>query len=136
MYVQELPIIAKQPVELMVDIEGVPDQQLYYLIGLLVCDGEKSAYYPFWADAPHDEEVMWHAFLNKLELFAGTPIYHYGSYEPKAFAKLAKRYETDNEFMEKRLVNVNSYIHAKVVPKKKVKKHTPMAKIRVFFHKK
>ncbi len=114
MYVQELPIIAKQPVELMVDIEGVPDQQLYYLIGLLVCDGEKSTYYPFWADAPHDEEVMWHAFLKKLELFAGTPIYHYGSYEPKAFAKLAKRYETDNEFMEKRLVNVNSYIHAKV----------------------
>lgn len=113
-YVQELPKITKQPVELVVDIEGKPDQQLYYLIGLLICDGESSTYHPFWTDTPHNEKFLWHAFLEKLQRYADAPIYHYGSYEPKAFSKLAKRYDTDIEFLENRLVNVNTYIHAKV----------------------
>ena len=36
-YLNELPELSRQPVELFLDIEGIPDQQLYYLIGLLVC---------------------------------------------------------------------------------------------------
>jgi predicted RecB family nuclease len=39
-YLQELPEIARQPIELFLDIEGVPDRGFYYLIGLLVCQGD------------------------------------------------------------------------------------------------
>src|SRR4030095_2946457 len=39
-YFQELPTLSRQPVELFVDMEGVPDRGFYYLIGLLVCRGD------------------------------------------------------------------------------------------------
>jgi predicted RecB family nuclease len=48
-YLQGLPELTQQSMELFLDIEGVPDQQFYYLIGLLVCQGETAVYHPFWA---------------------------------------------------------------------------------------
>jgi predicted RecB family nuclease len=113
-YLQELPVLTRQPVELFLDIEGVPDRGVYYLIGLLVCEGDKSTHYSFWADSDQEEEQMWLQFLEKAKQYADTPIYHYGSYEPRAIAKLARRYETDSEGLIKRLVNVNSHIYGNV----------------------
>ena len=113
-YLQELPELTRQPVELFLDIEGVPDRGLYYLIGLLVCEGDTTAYHSFWADSDQDEEQMWRQFLEKAKQYPDAPIYHYGSYEPRAIAKLARRYETDSESLTKRLVNVNSHIYGKV----------------------
>ena len=49
-YLQDIPIIVKQEVEIFLDIEGIPDQNFYYLIGLLVCDKGKVSYFSFWAD--------------------------------------------------------------------------------------
>ena len=54
-YIQELPELSRQPVELFLDIESVPDQGVYYLIGLLVCDKDASTYHSFWADTLQDE---------------------------------------------------------------------------------
>lgn len=38
-YIQELPELPRHRVELFLDIEGIPDQNFHYLIGLLVCEG-------------------------------------------------------------------------------------------------
>ncbi len=113
-FLQELPELTRQPVELFLDIEGVPDRELYYLIGLLVCEEDTSTYHPFWADSDQDEEQVWREFLEKEKQYPEAPIYHYGSYEPRAIAKLARRYKTDSESLAKRLVNVNSHIYGKV----------------------
>src|SRR5215831_6110851 len=113
-YLQELPTLSRQPVELFVDMEGVPDRGLYYLIGLLVCQGDTTEHYAFWADTDQDERHMWKQFVEKVAQYPEAPIYHYGSYEPRAIATLAKRYATDAESITKRLVNVNRYIYGKV----------------------
>jgi predicted RecB family nuclease len=113
-YLQELPELYRQPVELFLDIEGIPDQQLFYLIGLLVCEADTSEYHSYWADSPDDETRIWQQFLAKVNEHPDAPIYHYGSYEPRALAKLSRRYDTDGESLKSRLVNVNAYIHAKV----------------------
>jgi len=52
--------------------------------------------------------------VNLVCQYPDTPIYHYGSYEPRALATLAKRYHTDSEHLTTRLVNVNRYIYGKV----------------------
>jgi RNase_H superfamily len=57
---------------------------------------------------------MWQQFVEKVAQYPDAPIYHYGSYEPRAISILAKRYETDAENVTKRLVNVNGYIYGKV----------------------
>jgi hypothetical protein len=113
-YLQELPGLSRQPVELFLDMEGVPDRQCYYLIGLLVCQTDTTTHYAFWADTDQDERHMWRQFLDQVTQYPDAPIYHYGSYEPRALATLAKRYHTDSEDLTLRLVNVNSYIYGKV----------------------
>jgi predicted RecB family nuclease len=113
-YLQELPELSRQSIEFLLDIEGIPDQGFYYLIGLLVCDKDASTYHSFWADTPEDEAMIWHQFLEKVSEYPDALIYHYGSYEPRAISKLARRYDTGVGGVESRLVNVNSYIYGKV----------------------
>jgi predicted RecB family nuclease len=112
-YIQELPNFSRQNIELFIDIEGVPDQSLYYLFGLLVRDEGKSIYYPFWADVNSDESCAWKKFIGEIEKYPNAPIYHYGNYDSKAIATLSKRYEDINNIKE-RLVNINSQIYGKV----------------------
>jgi transposase len=95
-------------------MEGVPDRHFYYLMGLLVCQADTMTYYTFWAETDHDERHMWQEFLDKITHYTDAPIYHYGSYEPRALATLAKRYHTDAKSVIKRLVNVNRYLYGKV----------------------
>ena len=100
--------------ELFVDIEGVPDRQAYYLIGVLVCQADTTTPYAFWADTVQEERDIWQQFMDTVHQYSEAPIYHYGSYEPRALATLAKRYQTDSGPLTTRLVNVNRYIYGKV----------------------
>jgi predicted RecB family nuclease len=113
-YLQELPTLSRQPVELFVDMEGVPDRGLYYLLGMFVCQGDTTEHYSFWADTDQDERHMWQQFLEKVQQYPDAPVYHYSSYEPRAIATLAKRYQTDCDNPLQRLVNVNRHLYGKV----------------------
>jgi hypothetical protein len=95
-------------------MEGIPDRGRYYLMGLLVCQPETTAYHAFWADTDQDERHMWQQFVDTITQYPTAPVYHYGSFEPRALAQLAKRYGTDAESITKRLVNVNRYVYGKV----------------------
>ncbi len=112
-YIQELPDIHRHHVELFLDIEGVPDQNFHYLIGLVVCKDKINSYHFYWADSIQDEEQIWKVFLKKINEYPNAPIYHYGSYESKAIDKLTKSYQTSNKIKE-RLVNINPFIYGKV----------------------
>src|SRR5262245_37092535 len=113
-YLQQLPTLSRQPVELFVDMEGVPDRGVYYLIGLLVCQGDTTEHHAFWADTDQDDRHMWQQFVDMVTQYPDAPIYHYGSYEARAIVTLAKRYAIDAESVTKRLVNVNRCIYGKV----------------------
>ncbi|HEY4034854.1 MAG TPA: TM0106 family RecB-like putative nuclease [Ktedonobacteraceae bacterium] len=113
-YLQERPVLARHSVELFLDIEGIPDQHVYYLIGLLISENNECSYHPFWADTSLDEERMWHVFLQKVSQYPEAPIYHYGGYEPHALERLAARYQTTCETITPRLVNILTCIYGKV----------------------
>jgi predicted RecB family nuclease len=76
-YVHELPELTKHPVELYLDFEGIPDQHFHYLIGLLVCEGDRQTHYAMWADTIHDEERIWNELLTYIQRYPEAPIYHY-----------------------------------------------------------
>jgi predicted RecB family nuclease len=112
-HVEHLPELARGPVELVVDLEGVPDRGDYYLAGLLVCKGGEMEYQAFWADDAAGEAALWSALVERLNAFPDAPIYHYGSYEKKAFATLEKRHGKGGGLAD-RLVNVASSVYGKV----------------------
>ena len=113
-YLQETPAISRNQVELFLDIEGIPDQNFYYLIGLLVCKEGRVCSHSFWADTSNDEEFIWKQFLENINEYPEAPIYHYGSYEPRAIATLAMRYQAEYEPIKARLVNINEYIYGRI----------------------
>ncbi len=67
-YIQELPEISRHEVELFLDIEGIPDQNFYYLIGLLVSRGEEQVYHFFLAGSINDEQQIWDDFIEKANV--------------------------------------------------------------------
>ena len=112
-HVEHLPELPRSPVELFLDFEGVPDRDSYYLAGLLVCRGGEAEYESFWADDATGEAAMWSALIERLAAFPDSPVYHYGNYEKKAFATLAKRHGSGGGLSD-RLVNVASSVYGKV----------------------
>jgi predicted RecB family nuclease len=112
-HVEHLPELPRGPVELVLDLEGVPDHDVHYLAGLLVCRGGEAEYESFWADDEKDEAAMWSALVDRLEAFPDAPVFHYGSYEKKAFTTLVKRHGKGSG-LEDRLVNVASFVYGRV----------------------
>ena len=113
-YIQELPTLLRREVELFLDLEGIPDQNFHYLIGLLINEQGNRSYHSFWANTPEDEQRIWVKALEKINAHPEAPIYHYGSYEPRAIDGLAQKYQTDCEALKNRLVNLNASIYGKV----------------------
>src|SRR5205814_462226 len=113
-YIQTVPEIQKTDIELFLDIEGIPDRQVAYLVGLLVRDHEAVMHHAFWADRIEEEESIWRMFIEKAEEYPDAPIYHYGSYEVRAIESLGNRFGTDVKWLTKRLVNLNSQVYGKV----------------------
>jgi predicted RecB family nuclease len=113
-YVQDLPNLIRPPVALFLDCEGIPDQRFHYLLGLLICEGDHQTYHALWADTPREEKRIWSELLMHLQRYPEAPIYHYGSYEPRAIEQLGRRYETPIEGFMTRLVNVNTFIYGKL----------------------
>lgn len=113
-YVHELPQLTRKPCELYLDIEGIPDERFYYLIGLLVVEGNVATYSAFWADDHEDEKRAWRRFLERLLNYPDAPLYHYGSYDAKAIKELGKRYGTSVQHVTAQLINLNSHVHGKL----------------------
>ena len=92
----------------------MPDHGTHYLIGLIVSSQGHVECHSLWADSPEDERNIFTALLRIVEKHSDAPIYHYGSYEPKALEHIAKKYGLACDSMKRRLVNVNSFIFGKV----------------------
>jgi hypothetical protein len=47
------------------DVEGLPDRDFYYLIGVLIGNGESAVQHSLWADTVQEEGKIWMQFLGK-----------------------------------------------------------------------
>lgn len=113
-YLQELPTFVRHDTELYLDIEGLPDENFSYLIGLLVCQENRLKYHYFWAENAENESEIWQEFLAFVAQYPDAPIYHYGSYEPRVINTLTKRYKTNSKPVVDRIININKQIYGKV----------------------
>jgi len=74
------------------DVEGLPDRDFYYLIGLRVGTGDSAVHRSLWADTAADEGKIWREFLGILETVEKPLLIHYGSYETAFLKRMGERY--------------------------------------------
>jgi predicted RecB family nuclease len=114
LYIFGTPEPPKNQVRIYLDMEGVPDEDLVYLIGLVVCwDGEERRL-SFWADGKEQESNIFQRFLDEVTRHEDFTVFCYGGYERtfiKRMRKSANRKKQVDRVLE-RLVNVLSLVHA------------------------
>jgi predicted RecB family nuclease len=116
-YVAEKPSLPAAGVHAYLDVEGLPDENFHYLIGLLVREGDARREYSFWADRRQDEARIWDSFLRAVGPLGDFVLFHYGSYEADFLNTMARRHGGDPELLRKiqaRSVNVLSLLHSRV----------------------
>ena len=74
------------------DVEGLPDRDFYYLIGIRVRTAEGSVQHSFWADDAKEEKLIWNDFLGVLSEIANPHLIHYGSYETIFLKRMRERH--------------------------------------------
>ena len=74
------------------DVEGLPDRDFYYLIGVRIGSGDSAVNHSLWADTAADEGRIWLEFLAILETLEKPVLIHYGSYETAFLKRMSERH--------------------------------------------
>jgi predicted RecB family nuclease len=82
-YIVGTPDYALDGTPIYLDVEGIPEQSLYYLIGVRVVSGDSVLKWSFWANDKNEEEQIWREFLNLMSSLENPVLLHYGSFETK-----------------------------------------------------
>jgi transposase len=101
------------------DVEGLPDRDFYYLIGVRVGTGDDAVQHSFWADDENGEKRIWNDFLNVLSATANPRLIHFGSYETTFLKRMSARYggPLENSTASsaiKQAVNLLSFVFAHI----------------------
>lgn len=99
-YVARKPKLPTEKTLIYLNIEGIPDQKFYYLIGLRVKNAKCFQDLSFWANMPTDEKEMWKSFLGYIESLDRFVVLHYGRYDSVALSELQRRYGGNEELLE------------------------------------
>lgn len=87
-YILEGAKISRQPVEVFLDIEGIPDRKFQYLIGMVIREGDHVQSHSLWADDSSGKNLIFEKMLSILSKYESVTIYHYGSYDVKVLKSL------------------------------------------------
>jgi hypothetical protein len=74
------------------DVEGLPDRDFYYLIGLRIGNGATAVQHTLWANGVVDEKQIWREFTDILTTIENPVLIHYGSYETTFLKRMSERY--------------------------------------------
>lgn len=100
------------------DVEGLPDRDLYYLIGIRFETGGNAVQHNFWADDEEGEKLIWFEFLDVLSTISHARLVHFGSYETVFLKRMRERHggprESSAETAIEHAVNLLSFVFAHI----------------------
>ncbi|MCG6533349.1 MAG: TM0106 family RecB-like putative nuclease [Syntrophales bacterium LBB04] len=100
------------------DVEGMPERDLYFLIGVRIPTADGFIQRSFWADSDKDEKQIWESFLGLLASVDNPILIHYGSFETIFLKRMIMRYGCPtNDALSKAIdnpVNLLSVIYARI----------------------
>ena len=91
-YIVGSPQLKIEGAPVYLDVEGLPDRDFYYLIGVRIGNGTSAVQHSLWADSVEDEGRIWRELLGILETIEKPVIIHYGSYETTFLKRMSERH--------------------------------------------
>jgi predicted RecB family nuclease len=119
-YIAGKPELNLTGTPIYLDVEGVPDRDFYYLIGMRIKNGNSYVQHSFWANEISEEKEIWGSFLQTLTKIENPQLIHYGSYETVFLRRMKDRYAEAGEsctFVEQLIaesLNLLSIIYARI----------------------
>jgi predicted RecB family nuclease len=113
-YVFGTPEVPESPVQIYLDMEGLPDEGFVYLVGMVIVQGDTETRFSFWADGRDQEAGILQQFLDEVTRHDTFAVFSYGRYE-RAFLKRMRAVAHDRNQVDRvlhSLVNVLSLVHA------------------------
>ncbi|WP_428674691.1 IS66 family transposase [Reyranella sp.] len=114
------PLVPSDGHPVFIDVEGAPDRNFYYLVGLRHHSSGEPVHWSFWADRAEDEGQMWRQCLGRLRQVENPQLFHYGAYESRFLRKMRERWppdDADTEFVDRlieRAVNILAIMYGRV----------------------
>ncbi len=114
------PSLKFEGVPTFLDVEGMPDRDFYYLVGLRFESGGEQVERSFWADGLDGERVMWENCLRTIKAIGNAQIVSYGAYETRFLRQMKERHvlaPDDVEFVDRLIatsVNLVGCIYGKI----------------------
>src|SRR5215510_10858875 len=101
------------------DVEGLPDRNFYYLIGVRIGTSDGVTQHAFWANDEDEEKRVWNDFLCVLLSIPDPRLVHYGSYETVFLKQMRDRYGGPHEASSaattiQRAVNLLSFVFGRI----------------------
>ena len=114
-----IPDLKLKGTPVFLDVEGLPDRDFYYLIGIRIQAAEGSVQHSFWADDAKEEKLIWNDFLGVLSEITNPHLIHYGSYETIFLKRMCQRHGGPPEGSQAatafdRATNLLSFIYAQI----------------------
>jgi predicted RecB family nuclease len=118
-HVVDLPDLRLDGTPVYLDVEGLPDREFYYLIGIRVGTGKYASQYSLWADDWDGEKRIWNEFFDVLSTIPNPRLVHFGSYETVFLRRMRDRHGGPRESMMattavENAVNLLSFVFAHV----------------------
>lgn len=117
-YVHETPKLPTSKVEIYFDIEGIPDEEFQYLIGLLVKENNQVKHHFFWSNCKDEELTTFRNFLSLLDQYDAFTLFHYGTYETNYLKKMNKNISKNEQEKMGRILrsccNILSFLYSNI----------------------
>src|SRR5271157_4356599 len=98
-YIHGTPTMPSSTDAIFLDMEGDPERDFVYLIGMIVVEQGNEKRFSFWADTKEQASQIFERFMAIAEEYKDHTIYHYGSYE----ATFLKRMRRETTAKKKRI---------------------------------
>jgi hypothetical protein len=92
-----IPALKIEGTPVFLDVEGLPDHDFYYLIGVGIKIADGIVQHSLWANNPEDERNIWTKFIDILSELQNPILIHYGSYETKFLKHMYNQYPISGE---------------------------------------
>src|SRR5262249_35072783 len=91
------PTLSLDGTPVFIDVEGMPDNDFYYLISLRYQRQGKAVERSLWANGPEDECGIWRECLRELKEINAPRLVHYGAYENRFLRLMRERWKPTDE---------------------------------------